>query len=155
MVFNGTTQGYFHSSLFAVLINSEYRISTYNNASSNNFDFDNEKIHYTSTNSMIHNILDAPKIMDYENTMFSGSPNQKFHLLSLFKTKHTKELNFPTLIYEQPRQFSEGFSYQQIAQWELIHKSKDFSTNILNLFLKLLIIFIQKVIGSSWVQIRK
>jgi len=146
VVFNGTTQGYFHSSLFAVLINSEYRISTYNNASSNNFDFDNEKIHYTSTNSMIHNILDAPKIMDYENTMFSGSPNQKFHLLNLFKTKHSKELNFPTLIYEQP---SEGFSYQQIAQWELIHKSKDFSTNILNLFFKLLILFIQKVISFS------
>jgi hypothetical protein len=100
VVLSGTTQGYCCSSLFAVHINSEYRIPSYNNASSNNFDFDNEKIHYTSTNSMINNFLNAPKIMDYENTMFSGSPNQKFHLLSLFKTKHSKELNFPTLIYE-------------------------------------------------------
>jgi hypothetical protein len=45
----------------------------------------------------------------------------------------------------------EGFSYQQIAQWELFHKSKDFSTNISNLFFKDAKVSIQKVIGFSWV----
>jgi hypothetical protein len=85
VVRSGTTQGYFCSSLFALHINLECKISTYNNASSNNFDFDNEKIHYILTNSMIHIFLNAPKIMDYENTIFSGSPSQNFHLLSLFK----------------------------------------------------------------------
>jgi hypothetical protein len=64
---SGTTQGYFHSSLFAFHINLEYQNFTYNNASSNNFDFDNEKIHYTSRNSMIHNLSNDLKIMDYEN----------------------------------------------------------------------------------------
>jgi hypothetical protein len=31
---------------------------------------------------------------------------------------------------------SKNLSYQQIAQWELLHKSKDFSINIFNLFFK-------------------
>jgi hypothetical protein len=38
------------------------------------------------------------------------------------------------LFYEQLGPFYEGFSYQQIIQWELVHKIGDFSTNILNLF---------------------
>jgi len=64
----------------------EFKISIliYNNASSNNFDSNNKKIHYTPTDSMIHNFLDAPKIMDYENTIYSIAPSQKFHPLSLF-----------------------------------------------------------------------
>jgi hypothetical protein len=72
--------------------------------------------------------------MDYKNTIYSNAPNQNFRPLGLFKNKHSKELNFPTLLYGQLLQFFEGFSYQQIAQWELLHKSGDFSTNISNLF---------------------
>jgi len=82
---------------------------------------------------MIHKFLDVPKIMDYENTIYSIAPNQNFHFLGLFKYKHSKELNIPTLFYGQPRQFFEGFSYQQITQWELFHKSGDFLTNISNI----------------------
>ncbi len=33
---------------------------------------------------MIHNFLDAPKTMDYENIIYIIAPNQKFHLLGLF-----------------------------------------------------------------------
>ncbi len=51
---------------------------------------------------MIHNFLNAPKIMDYENTIYSIAPNQNFHPLGLFKDKHSKKLNFPTLFYGQP-----------------------------------------------------
>jgi hypothetical protein len=40
---------------------------------------------------MIHNFLDAPKIIDYENTIYSIAPSQKFHPLGLFKDKHSKE----------------------------------------------------------------
>jgi hypothetical protein len=43
------------ASLFTLHMNSEFQIPTYNNASSNNFDFDNEKIHCTLLNSMIYN----------------------------------------------------------------------------------------------------
>jgi hypothetical protein len=51
-------------------MNSKFQIFTYNNASSDNSDYNNEKIHCTSTDSMIHNFLDASKIMDYENTIY-------------------------------------------------------------------------------------
>ncbi len=71
---------------------------------------------------MIHNFLDAPKIIDYENTIYSIAPSQKFHPLGLFKDKHSKEWNFPTLFIGQPWQFFEGYSYQQIAQWKSLHK---------------------------------
>ncbi len=43
---------------------------------------------------MVHNFLDAPKIMDYENTIYYIIPSQNFHLLGLFKYKHLEELNF-------------------------------------------------------------
>jgi hypothetical protein len=72
--------------------------------------------------------------MDYKNTVYSITPNQNFHPFSLFKNIHSEELNFPTLLYGQPWQIFKGFSYQQIAQWELLHKSRDFSTDISNLF---------------------
>jgi hypothetical protein len=45
-------------------MNLEYQIPTYNNASFDNFDFDNEEIHCTSIDSMINHFLDVPKIMD-------------------------------------------------------------------------------------------
>jgi hypothetical protein len=73
-------------------MNSKSQIPNYNNASSCNYDFDNEKIHYTLTYLAIHHFLDAPKIMDYENTIYSIAPNQDFHPLGLFKNKHSKEL---------------------------------------------------------------
>jgi hypothetical protein len=52
------------ATLFGLHMISESQIPTYNNASFDHFDFNNEKIHYTPTNSMKHNFLDAPKIMD-------------------------------------------------------------------------------------------
>jgi hypothetical protein len=54
-----------------------------------NYDINNEKIHCTPTDSMIHKFLDAPKIMDYENIIYSIAPNQNFHPLGLFKNKHS------------------------------------------------------------------
>jgi hypothetical protein len=51
-------------------MNSKSQIPIYNNASFDNFNFDNEKIHCTPTYSMLHNFLNAPKIMDYENTIY-------------------------------------------------------------------------------------
>jgi len=37
----------------------------------------------------------------------------------------------------------------------LLHKSKDFSISILNIFFKVVKVFIQKAIGSRWAYIRK
>jgi hypothetical protein len=61
-----------------------------------------------------------------------------FTLYIYLKISIQKKINFPTLFYMQPQQFSKGFSYQQIVQWELLYKSGVFPTNILNMFLKLL-----------------
>jgi hypothetical protein len=58
------------ASLFVLHMNSEFLIFTYNNASFDNFNSDNAKIHYTPTDSMIHNFLDVPKLMDYESSIF-------------------------------------------------------------------------------------
>ncbi len=91
-------------SLFVLHINSKFQIPTYNNARFDNFNFDNEKMHYTPTNLMIHNFLNVPKIMDYEyTTTYFVAPIQNFHPLRLFKVKHLEELNFSTLFYGQPQ----------------------------------------------------
>jgi hypothetical protein len=63
-------------------MNSKFQI--FNNASFENFDFNNEKIHCTPTNSMIHNFLDVPKKKDNENIIYFIVPSQNFHLLGLF-----------------------------------------------------------------------
>jgi hypothetical protein len=101
------------ATLFALHMNSKFQIPTYNNA-------------------------DVPNIMDYENIIYFIAPSQNFHPFDLFKDKHLEKLNFPTLFYGQLRQFSKVFSCQQMALWELFHKSRDFSTNIFNFFLNLL-----------------
>jgi hypothetical protein len=104
------------ASLFVLHMNLKFKILTYNNASSDNSNFDNEKIYYTPTDSMIHSFLNVPKIMDCENTIYSISRSQNFHPLGLFLKKHLEELNFPTLFYGQPQQFFDCFLYQKITQ---------------------------------------
>jgi hypothetical protein len=41
------------------------------------------------------------KKIDYQNTIYYVTPSQNFHLLNLFKNKHSKEQNFLTLLYGQ------------------------------------------------------
>jgi len=60
-------------------MNSEFQLHTYNNASFDNSDSNNEEIHYTPTYSMIHYFLHVPKRMDYENIIYSIAPSQNFH----------------------------------------------------------------------------
>jgi hypothetical protein len=61
-------------------MNSKFQIPTYNNASFDNFDSNNEEMNCTLIDSMIHYFLDVSKIMDYKNTIYSIAPNQNFHL---------------------------------------------------------------------------
>jgi len=65
-----------------------------NDASSNNFDFDSEELHCTPIDLMIHNFLEAPKIMGYQKTICFITSSQHFHPFSLFKDKQLKKLNF-------------------------------------------------------------
>jgi hypothetical protein len=82
-------------------MNSEYQIPIYNNESSDNSDSNNEKIHRTPIDSMIHNFFNVPKIMDYENIIYFIAPNQNFHPLGLFKYKHSKELVFYNIVLRE------------------------------------------------------
>jgi len=50
---------------------------------------------------MIHNFLEVPEIMGYQNTICFITSSQHFHPLSLFKDKHLEKLNFPTLFCGQ------------------------------------------------------
>jgi hypothetical protein len=93
--------------------------------------------------------------MNYENIRYFIAPNEHFHPLGVFTNKHSKELKFATLFYGNPWQFFESFSYQQIVKWELLHKYRNFSTNILNNYFLAVKVSIQKMISSSWVRIQK
>jgi len=100
------------ASFFTLHMDLKSQNFNYSDGSFDNSNSDNEELHCTPTYYMIHNFLDVPKRMDYENTIYYIAPSHHFHHLGLFKNKHSKELNFPTLFYSQPQQFFEGFSYQ-------------------------------------------
>jgi len=53
--------------------------------SSNDFNSKNENhVSCAPTDSMIHNFLNASKVNNYENIVYSIAPSQDFHLLGLF-----------------------------------------------------------------------
>jgi hypothetical protein len=72
------------TSLFTLHVDLEYQNFNFCDASFDNFDFYNEKFHCTPINLMIHNFLEGPKLIDYENIIYYIAPNQHFHLLGLF-----------------------------------------------------------------------
>jgi hypothetical protein len=66
-------------------------------SSFHSYNVKNEKhINCAPTNSMTRNFLN-------EIVVYFIAPSQNFHPLHLFKCQHSKELNFPTLFYGNPR----------------------------------------------------
>jgi hypothetical protein len=106
--------------------------------------------------AMVQNLLFSEQIYDYFENVVTVALGQHFKPLGLFQDPHCEELNFPTLFFRQPYS-NQGIKmfYQMIAQWELLHKNHNFSTNIPNLFFKAIKILIHFVISSSWVCIHK
>jgi hypothetical protein len=49
------------ASLFTLHMDLEFQIFNSSDASFDNFNFDNEELHCTTTNLMIHNFLESPK----------------------------------------------------------------------------------------------
>jgi hypothetical protein len=82
-------------------MDSKFKIFNFIDASSNKSNFNSEELHYAPIDSIIHNFLETPTIMDCENIIYFIIPSQQFHPLGLFKDKHLKELSFPTLFYGQ------------------------------------------------------
>ncbi len=79
-------------------MDSKSQIFNFSAASFDKFDFNNSKFHCTPIHLMIHNFLEAPKLIDYENITYSIPPNQHFHPLGLFKDKHLKEQIFFNIV---------------------------------------------------------
>jgi hypothetical protein len=90
-------------------------------SSFHSYNVKNEKhINCAPTNSMTRNFLN-------EIVVYFIAPSQNFHPLHLFKYQHSKELNFPTLFYGNPRNLTIFFLkiISTNSTMELLHKSKN------------------------------
>jgi hypothetical protein len=56
--------------IFSLIINSNFETQNHDNSSFDNFISKIEEKHCTPIDSMIRNFLEAPKVMDYENTIY-------------------------------------------------------------------------------------
>lgn len=77
--------------------------------------------------------------------------------LGIFQDKYSEEMSFPTLFYGQarPDDITKKFTYQKIAQWELLHKDHDSAYHITHLFYKAVRITLRQVLNCIWIRIRK
>jgi len=66
-------------------------------------------------------------------------------------------MSFPRLFYgeKRPDDITKKFTYQNNAQWELLHKDHEFSYHIKNLFYKAVHILVNQVLNCIWIRIRK
>ena len=113
-----------------------------------------------ATDTFIHNFLESQTFDDYnnnDNRILTIAPRQDYHPLGLFKDKYRRELNFPTLFFgnQHKSDIYEEFSYQQIAEWELLHMKHDFATHIPKLFFKVIKVCIEKIKNSTFIRLRK
>jgi hypothetical protein len=73
-------------------MDSQSQILNFYDASYDKSNSNNEELYCTPIDSMIHNFLESPKTMDYDNIMYIIAPSQHFHLLGLFKDKRLKKI---------------------------------------------------------------
>ena len=92
-----------------------------------------------------------------EDKIIEIAPAEDCHPIGIFKDKYAEEMNFPTLFFGEPRHVDmmQKFTYQKLAQWELLHFHQDFALHTTNLFFKAIKILIQQVLSTMWVRIRK
>ena len=66
-------------------------------------------------------------------------------------------MSFPSLFYgnKRPSDMVKNFTYQNISQWEVLHKNHDFAYHTTNLFYKAIRIILHQVFNSIWIRIRK
>ena len=109
-------------------------LSNVESLDSTDVDMDAEPISET----IVHGFGQSHLIDDLDTSIIQIAPSEGFHPLGIFHDKFSEELNFPTLFYgySQPTDVLDHFSYQNISQWELLHRSNDFSTHITNIFFK-------------------
>lgn len=106
---------------------------------------------------MIHGFTDSYNIYDLQNNQINIAPAEGYMPLGIFQDKYSEEMSFPSLFYveKRPYDIEKNFSYQKIAQWEVLHIDHDFAYHTTNLFYKVIRIILNQVFSSIWVRIRK
>ena len=134
----------------------------YNETYDNESDIEDEK--YSEliseepiTKTMIHGFTDSYNIYDLQNNQINIAPTEGYMPLGIFQDKYSKEMSFPSLFYgeKRPDDIEKNFSYQKIAQWEVLHIDHDFAYHTTNLFYKAIHIILNQAFNSIWVRIRK
>ena len=123
------------NSLFALHMQSSSNLDVHINIedNSNEDNFEDECEDFPSE-TLVHNFLDLDKIYDF-GSLISIAPYQEYFPLGIFKNKYSEELNYPILFYGHLRdERFKKLSYHEIANWEILHKSHDFDTNIQNIY---------------------
>ena len=149
-----------------IVINTEWEQVFNNLCQKNNNEFpDTENIHSSDdendvepiSETLVHGYGEAQLINDLDTQIIQIAPSEGFKPLGIFQDKFSEELNFPTLFYgfSRPDDVTNRFSYQQIANWELLHSSEDFSTHITNIFYKAVKVLVKQVSSSAWISVRK
>ena len=107
--------------------------------------------------TLVHGLSHSQLVDDLANKDIELAPSEGFRPLGIFQDRCFEEMNFPTLFfgYARPADILDNFSYQKIAQWELLHVDDDFATHITNIFFKAIRIVIQQVSNCAWICIRK
>jgi hypothetical protein len=109
---------------------------------SNKFEKMIEKL---ATNTLVQNFLSPNQIINDENIIITMALGQDYKPLRLFQDQSNKECNYFTLFFgmSQKPSILAKFQYQDIVQWELMHKDHQFAKHIQNLFFKVIKVLIQ------------
>jgi hypothetical protein len=87
-------------------------------------------------NTLVQNFLSFDQTMNDEN-IITMAPSQDYKPLGLFQDQNSKKCKYPTLFFgvSQKPSILAKILYQDIAQWELMHKDHRFVRHIPNIFL--------------------
>lgn len=99
---------------------------------------------------MVHGFTDPHTIHDLVNRQINIAPIGGYVPLGIFQDKYLEEMSFPSLCYGNkcPNDKLKNFTYQQICQWEVLHKNHAFAYHPTNLFYKAIHIIINHVLLS-------
>ena len=87
---------------------------------------------------MIHGYGETHLINDLDSRVIKIEPCKNFQRLDVFQDKYYEELKFPKLFYgsNQLEDIMTWFSYQEIVQWDLLHKTIYIDAHTINIFFK-------------------
>ncbi|XP_059070801.1 uncharacterized protein LOC131860407 [Cryptomeria japonica] len=133
--------------------NNQETIQTNNTDTDTDSDMEQEQ----PSETLIHGFTESRCIHQMQDKILEIAPAQDNCPIGIFQDKYAEEMNFPTLFFGSARDddITKRFTYQKIAQWELLTSHRQFAYHTTNLFFKTVKVLIQQVISTMWVRIRK